>query len=400
MKKRPSFDSAITYCMVVLFALLFILVGNRITRPQGLPGQQTAYYTAQVVAVGESEFEEFSLDSGQSYLANETVYFTARLTGGPLRGRVIEMSQLIDALYAYQPPRVEDGNRIIVAPIADEQTGDTVWLFVEHDRTATLVLLLLLFLGLVVLFGRAKGVATVLSLLFTCGVVFAVYIPGILQGRNIYLLTCIIALYIILISLLLINGANRKTLCAILGNLGGVAVAGALAAVMSALLNLTGMVDQNYIYLTFLDTSVQIDLRAVVWGGVVIGSLGAVMDVAMSLASSMNELAQTMRDRSPSAMLRSGMNIGRDAIGTMTNTLILAYIGSSLATVLLLSAYNTNLLYLLNTELIMVELLQASAGSIGILFAVPITVCISTAVFCGKRRTNPHDADAQNAGEV
>jgi len=114
------------------------------------------------------------------------------------------------------------------------------------------------------------------------------------------------------------------------------------------------------------------------------GSLGAVMDVAMSLASSINELSINMKDKSFSKMVKSGFNIGKDAIGTMSNTLILAYIGSSLATVLLLTAYNKNPLYLFNLEMIIVEILQAIIGSLGILFAVPLTTVLSAYIFNKK----------------
>lgn len=187
-------------------------------------------------------------------------------------------------------------------------------------------------------------------------------------------------------SIIILNGINKKSLCAILGNLGGLAVSGILALIMNKILTITGMIDEQSTYLTFLDNGVSIDLKAVVWSGIVIGSLGAVMDVAMSLASSMNELSETMHEKSYMKMVKSGMNIGRDAIGTMTNTLILAYVGSSLATILLLVSYNKSLIYLLNMEMITVEILQAIVGSIGILFAVPATVLLSAKIF--NKNTN------------
>ena len=105
------------------------------------------------------------------------------------------------------------------------------------------------------------------------------------------------------------------------------------------------------------------------------------MDVAMSIASAMNELAEHMERKSFSRLLKSGMNIGIDSIGTMTSTLILAYIGGSLAMVLLLIAYNKNLLYLFNLEMIVVEVIQAIIGSMGILFAVPVTALISAYIY-------------------
>lgn len=108
----------------------------------------------------------------------------------------------------------------------------------------------------------------------------------------------------------------------------------------------------------------------------------------MTIASAMNELAENMENKTFMKMLKSGMNIGRDAIGTMTNTLILAYVGSSLATVLLLIVYNKDILYLFNMEMIVVEVLQAVVGSMGILFAVPATALFSAYIFTKKKKIN------------
>ena len=105
------------------------------------------------------------------------------------------------------------------------------------------------------------------------------------------------------------------------------------------------------------------------------------MDVSMSIASAMQELALEMKDRSFKRMVKSGMNIGRDAIGTMTITLVLAYVGSSIASILLFMLNSRNLMILMNFEMIVVEIIQAVIGSLGILMAVPITVLFAGWVF-------------------
>ena len=197
--------------------------------------------------------------------------------------------------------------------------------------------------NLIVLIGA--GVQTILALSLTCLMIFLVYIPSILSGVNVYISTIAVSAAIILASLLLINGANKKTLCAVAGNLSGVIIAGLLALFMNSTLKLTGIIDEHYVYLTYVNADNPLNLISIIWGGMVLGSLGAVMDVAMSISSSMHELAEHMSRRSFSKMLRSGMNIGRDVIGTMTNTLILAYIGGSLALVLLLIVNTKNTLY-------------------------------------------------------
>lgn len=374
----------ITLAVVTLLSLLFVIMGQQICSPITETSGDEPYFTAKVLSVtGTIASDEFSLDGGATTLSNQRIAFTGQVTSGYRKGSVLDMFQFIDEMYAYQPEPVQVGDRILISAIIND-SEQIEWVFVEQDRSMTLIILIAVFFGLIVLIGRQKGVATILSLGLTAAVIFMVYVPSILSGHNIYLSTTIVAAFIILMSLTLINGVNKKTACAVLGNIGGVLVAGLLALVMNSILGITGMIEQDYIMLTFISEDFVVDLRAIIWGGIVIGALGAIMDVAMSIASAMNELGETMENRSFARMVRSGMNIGRDAIGTMTNTLILAYIGGSLATVLLLVAYNKNPLYLFNMEMIVVEILQAIVGSMGILFAVPVTVLISAYMFCSR----------------
>ncbi|MBR5543611.1 MAG: YibE/F family protein [Oscillospiraceae bacterium] len=373
----------IIYASIILFSILFVLVGNLICTPEGFDEGGEVYYRAAVCAVGEAEESEYSLDDGETMVSNKRIPFSAKVKNGPYKGDVIEGVQDVDNMYAYQSRDVRVGDEILISrPGYDIAEGEAEWVFIEHNRLGTIIWLVVAFLLIIIAIGRKKGVSTIVSLLFTVLAIFLVYIPSILKGYNIYLMTVVVSVFTIFVSLVLISGWNLKTLCAIFGNVTGIAASGVIAIVVSRALGLTGIIDQDYVLLTLMDTP--INLRALVWGGVCIGALGAIMDVAMSIASAMNELNETMKEKSFFRMLRSGMNIGRDAIGTMTNTLILAYIGGALATVLLLVAYNKNIYYLFNMEMIMTEILSAIVGSIGILAAVPATAIFSAYVFNRK----------------
>lgn len=379
MERRLS-KQAIIYIATVIFSVIFILVGNVVCRPDVFNEGEEDYHRAVVVEVGKVKESEYSLDDGETMVSSKRITFMAQMKSGPYKGDVVNVVQDVDNMYAYQPRDVRVGDKILVSrPGYDTGEGDAAWIFIEHNRLGAIIRLVAVFFVLIILIGRAKGVSTIISLLFTVLAIFLVYIPSILKGYNIYLMTVIVSVFAIFMSLIIINGWDLKTMCAIFGNIVGVAVSGVLAVIVSNVFGLTGMIDEDYVLLTLMDTPV--DLRAIVWGGVCIGALGAIMDVAMSIASAMKELNDTMSDKSFFRMLRSGMNIGRDAIGTMTNTLILAYIGGALATVLLLVAYNKNIYYLFNMEMIMAEILSAIVGSIGILAAVPATAIFSAYVF-------------------
>lgn len=137
-------------------------------------------------------------------------------------------------------------------------------------------------------------------------------------------------------------------------------------------------------YLLFLNPADPVDLKAIIFSTIIIGALGAIMDVAMDIASALNELAATTAEPTRKMLLQAGNNIGRDILGMMSNTLILAYIGGSLTIVLLFFAYNHSLLYLLNKEMVVVEILQAVIGSFGILFTIPFTSFICSRLYVKK----------------
>ena len=242
------------------------------------------------------------------------------------------------------------------------------------------------FFFFLLLFGRKKGVNTIVSLVFTCLAIFAVFVPSILSGYNIYLSSAITCLFIIVMTLLIVVGATKKGLCAAVGCAGGIAVTAVLTTVMSKALQLTGLVDEQSLYITMLD-NVQIDLKALLFGAIIVGAVGAVMDVSMSLSSSLLEVSEQMGEKkSFKKLFRSGMTIGRDIMGTMANTLILAYIGSSLSVVILLVASETSLMSLFNREMIVEEVMQALTGSFGILFTIPLTSLFAAFLYSRKAK--------------
>lgn len=117
------------------------------------------------------------------------------------------------------------------------------------------------------------------------------------------------------------------------------------------------------------------------------------MDVAMSISSSLWEVREQSEEISFHSLFRLGINIGQDVMGTMANTLILAYIGGSLSVVLLLSAYSTSLMYLMNMEMIVVEILQSLIGSFGILFAMPLTSFICAIIYQKSSKVQLYDEE-------
>ena len=165
---------------------------------------------------------------------------------------------------------------------------------------------------------------------------------------------------------------NKKILTAALGTLGGVVSAGLMALIFNNLAKMTGA-SEDAIQLTVNIANINFQFRDLLFSGIVIAALGACMDVGMSIASSLDEIKMKNPEITWQELFKSGMNIGRDVIGTMTNTLILAYVGGSLTLILLFMACNMNIFEILNKETIAEQIISAIAGSMGVVYTVPIT---------------------------
>ena len=168
----------------------------------------------------------------------------------------------------------------------------------------------------------------------------------------------------------------------------GIFGAALLVLIMDQFLSLTGIVDEDSIYLLLMNPDKPIDLKGIFFGAIIIGAMGAIMDVSMSISSALYEINEKYAARGFKELVESGISIGRDIMGTMANTLVLAYIGSSLSIVLLLITYNPSLIDLLNRELVVLEILQALIGSMGILLTLPLTAIVSAFLYTRIKRNH------------
>ena len=313
-------------------------------------------------------------------LQGDRLLFEAVIRSGAKKGNIVTASQNLTGFSGITAKEVSSGDSVILINFNDGQ-----WFFNGYLRTGRLLILGLLFALCLLIFGGKKGVNTILSLTLTCAAIFAVFIPAILSGKNIYVMSLLVCAYTISMTLIIVIGYNKKSLTAAIGCASGVAVTALISLIMDKVLFLSGIVDEHSRYIASLPVENQINLRAIIFAGIIIGAMGAIMDVAISISSSLWEVKEKAPDIGFRTLFRSGINIGRDMMGTMANTLILAYIGSSLSVVLVLSVYSNSLTSLLNSEMIVVEILQALAGSFGILFALPLTAFFCSLIYLKKR---------------
>lgn len=296
------------------------------------------------------------------------------LLSGQWKGECLEAANYLSA---YSNVDAKLGTKIVVRLDVDDDGEPYVISVPNYDRVPMLAGLLLAFAALLVIIGGKKGIMALLGLVYTLLSLWLILVPMVLRGADPVATSILIVALTTAASLFLLTGISKKTLCASLGCVGGVAAAGLFAAIAGTVSPLNGfnMSEAEELVLRAFDYDLHISGLLV--SGILIASLGAVMDVAMSISSACWELRELNPQLSRAALFRSGMNIGRDAMGTMANTLILAFAGSSFNTLLLLQVYDYPFLQVFNTDAIAEELIRGVAGSIGIILTVPLVALLS-----------------------
>lgn len=283
---------------------------------------------------------------------------------------------------------LKKGDKVIVhATISpDGKIQDTA--ISERDNTNYLLIILIIYSLAIVIIGGKKGVKALISLIITVLAIFYIILPKLIEGANPLVITTIVSVAITIIVLFIIAGFNKKAFAAILGTTGGILIAGIFAVIFGNLMDLSGIseeagtLSQQVIYGT--EEMVKYDFKGLLYAGIIIGALGACMDVSMSIASALHELKEENNEISVKRMLSAGMNIGKDMMGTMTNTLILAYMGCSMVLVMLLMVTGDNFRHVINSEMLLEEILSAIAGSFGLVTTIPFTTLV-TSLLMGKR---------------
>ncbi len=293
-----------------------------------------------------------------------------RILNGEYSGKTIEIQNQLTSSPVYDI-NLKSGQRVL---LNIEKTPDKTRFYVtDVERYPILMIIVGIFLALLLLVGGKKGINTIVSLFITAFLVFFVLVPAILNNYPPIQSAVGVALISTLLTMAIIGGINMKSLAASLGTIFSILAAGFIALLVIHYAPLTGFQDQESVMLW--QARPDLDFQGILAASVIIGALGIVMNVGMSIAGSVFEFKKINSDLKPVDLIKSGMNVGKDMMGTMANTLILAYIGGAFSFVLL--SANAPLIKLINLNSIATEITAAIAGSIGIVLCVPITAVIS-----------------------
>jgi len=370
----------ITITVTVILGILIVFSSKLIFTNGFLLDKLSAgveYYEAEIVNVIKENLQD------DKYIEEIELGYqqvSVKILDGPYVENQYEITNNVSRLYNTV---VKKGDKVIVAMyFIDNKLNDVA--ISSFKRSTSLSIMVILFLLVILLVGGFKGLKSIVALLFTMICIIFLMVPLMLRGVSPIISAIIIAIISTSITLVLVSGTNKKTLSAIIGTLIGVLIAGVLAYIFGETTNLSGINMSEAESIMYIAETTNLKINGMLFAGILVSALGAVMDVAMSISSSIFEISSIDKAMSIKALFKSGMNIGRDIIGTMSNTLILAFAGGSINVLILLYSSNMPANRLLNLDILGTELIQGVAGTIGIILTVPATAIIA-AYLCKKK---------------
>ena len=267
------------------------------------------------------------------------------------------------------------GDEILISQMIDAE-GNEIYYIVDYIRTKSLGILFAIFTVLAVLVGRKKGFLSLLSMALSFLIIFVFLLPQIEQGKDPILITILTSMIIIPITFYLSHGFNKKTTIAIVGTIIALIITGILSVIFSNLVHLSGAESEEVLFLQGMNNTTY-NLKGLLLAGILIGTLGIMDDITISQTSIVHQLYDLKKDISTKELFKRSLELGRDHIASMINTLILVYAGASMPLLLLFLSDERTFSEVISLEVVSTEIVRTLVGSIGLILAVPITTYLA-----------------------
>ncbi len=366
---------AVRYLIYVLFVCafaVFVIKLNQVEKTELVVRTGQTFEKAKVVKILQDNLEENGTRVGEQKVR-------VRMLTGVRKGEELDVTSSSGYLFG---AACKPGMKVIVMQsVAGDSTVASVY---TQDREGVIYIFALIYLLVLCLIGGKQGIKGCLGLVFTFFCVIFVYLPLVYLKYSPFWTAVFVCFITTLVTMYLIGGPTRKTCAATLGTLVGVILAGVSAWCFSKASGISGYNVSDIETLMTLWNTNRIQVGGLLFSGLLISCLGAVMDVAMSISSAIDEIYRQNLSLSRKELFKAGLRVGRDMMGTDSNTLILAFAGSSVSTLLLDYSYNLPYQQIINSNNIGIAIMQGLAGSFGIVLSVPFTVLICTILFHKK----------------
>ena len=377
LKESTSCGKRIWVRRTVMAAIFFILILaayrlNTMKKTELVTRTGNTYEKGVVQKVLQDNLQADGTRSGEQVV-------TVKMTTGVRKGEVIQMTSASGFLFGTAcTPGL---HVIVVQSVSGDSTVSSVY---SRDRGGVILLFGLLYLVALIAVGGRQGLKASAGLIITFFIIIFIWIPLIYLRVSPIRSAVVICALTTILTFWCIGGISRKTITATLGTVSGVVIAGIFAEIFSLATGISGWNVSNIETLLTIWESNRIKVGGLLFAGILISALGAEMDVAMSISSSMQEVCRQNPGISRWELFCAGMRVGRDMMGTDSNTLLLAFVGTEVSQLVLNFAYDLPAAQILNSNNIGIAVMQGLSGSFGIVLSVPITVLIASWIFRGK----------------
>lgn len=367
-----SRKKVVRYLIYLLFVCVFAVFVFKLNQVEKT---ELVVRTGQTFEKGKvTEILQDNLDANGTRVGEQKV--RVKMLTGARKGEELDITSSSGYLFG---AACKIGMKVIVMQsVAGETTIASVY---TQDREWVIYIFALLYLLALCIIGGKQGIKGCLGLVFTFFCVIFVYLPLVYLRVSPFWAAVFICFLTTLVTMYLIGGPTKKTCAATLGTLAGVVLAGLSAWCFSKASGISGYNVSDIETLMTLWNTNRIQVGGLLFSGLLISCLGATMDVAMSISSAIDEIYKQNASLSRKELFKAGMRVGRDMMGTDSNTLILAFAGSSVSTLLLDYAYDLPYQQIINSNNIGIAIMQGLAGSFGIVLSVPLTVLICAVLF-------------------
>ena len=370
---QRRYYAPVALCLVLILLILFLPTGYE----DAVQYQEADRCAARVLAVDDSAI----IDTGLVRSGEQTC--TLELLGGRFKCQTATgVNMLNGSLEQDKIFAPGDKAMVVVSYTGDEILSVTM---IDHYRINKEVLLAGIFAVFLVLFAGRTGVRAILSFVLTILMLWKVLVPLYLKGVDPILIGLAVTLILTLLIIALVYGFDRRCASAVSGAFLGVLVTCVLGILFTDLFKIHGAVmsySESLLYSGYQD----LNLTKIFMAAIFIGSSGAVMDLAVDITSAVNEVVEKRPDISRWEAVRSGINVGRAAMGTMTTTLLLAYSGGYVALLMVFMAQGTPIYNILNYKYVASELIHTIVGSFGLVTVAPLTALTSGFLLVGRHQ--------------
>ena len=360
----------IIWIISIASLFIFLIIFNKTlsyNKPEDIP-VGIEYAKAEVINIISEELEP---DPDFPYINIGKQNLELKIISGERKDEIVSVNNFIGRV-DNKPAKV--GTKYIISSYDNFITT----VIVNYSRETAIYTLVFIFMLIVIFIGGLKGIKSIFSLAVTMVCVIFLFIPLIIRGINPIIASIVIVILSTGVTMLSLNGFSKKTVVACLSCILCTAIAGVLAYLFGVITNISSFNTNEAQDLLFVAQNTSLRVKELLFAGIIIASLGAIMDTTMSITSSIFEMNEINNKLTSSQLFKSGMNIGRDVMGTMTNTLILAFTGSSINIVVIYFMYNLPYMQLINIDVIVIEIIQGLAGGIALVLSIPIAAFASS----------------------